>query len=41
MTGTPILNLPVDLYSIFHLIDPIRFPSGHGSSVSSLTRTTA
>lgn len=27
MTGTPILNTPVDLYSIFHLIDPIRFPS--------------
>lgn len=27
MTGTPVLNTPVDLYSIFHLIDPIRFPS--------------
>jgi SNF2 family DNA or RNA helicase len=27
MTGTPILNTPVDLYSIFHLIDPISFPS--------------
>ena len=27
MTGTPILNTPVDLYSIFHLIDPVRFKS--------------
>lgn len=27
MTGTPILNTPVDLFSIFHLIDPLRFPS--------------
>lgn len=27
MTGTPILNTPVDLYAIFHLIDPIAFPS--------------
>ena len=27
MTGTPVLNSPVDLFSIFHLIDPIRFPS--------------
>ena len=27
MTGTPVLNTPVDLYAIFHLIDPIDFPS--------------
>lgn len=27
MTGTPILNTPVDLYAIFHLIDPVAFPS--------------
>lgn len=27
MTGTPMLNTPVDLFSIFHLIDPLRFPS--------------
>lgn len=27
MTGTPILNTPVDMFSIFHLIDPISFPS--------------
>lgn len=27
MTGTPILNTPVDLFSIYHLIDPISFPT--------------
>ena len=27
MTGTPLLNTPVDLFSIFHLIDPFDFPS--------------
>lgn len=27
LTGTPMLNTPVDLFSIFHLIDPVRFPS--------------
>lgn len=27
MTGTPLLNTPVDLFSIYHLIDPIVFPS--------------
>lgn len=27
MTGTPMLNTPVDLYSIFHLIDPSKFPT--------------
>lgn len=27
MTGTPVLNTPVDLFAIFHLIDPVRFPS--------------
>lgn len=27
MTGTPVLNTPVDLFSIFHIIDPIKFPS--------------
>lgn len=27
MTGTPILNTPVDLFSIFHLIDPVKFPT--------------
>ena len=27
MTGTPILNDPVDLFAIFHLISPVRFPS--------------
>lgn len=27
LTGTPVLNTPVDLYSIYHLIDPVRFPS--------------
>ena len=27
MTGTPILNTPVDMFAIFHLIDPIAFPS--------------
>tara|TARA_R100000482_G_scaffold124710_2_gene78576 strand:+ start:31381 stop:33924 length:2544 start_codon:yes stop_codon:yes gene_type:complete len=27
LTGTPVLNTPVDLYSIYHLIDPVAFPS--------------
>lgn len=27
MTGTPVLNTPVDLFAIYHLIDPITFPS--------------
>ena len=27
MTGTPMLNTPVDLFAIFHLIDPIVFPT--------------
>lgn len=27
MTGTPMLNTPVDLFSIFHLINPVKFPS--------------
>lgn len=27
MSGTPLLNTPVDLFSILHLIDPVRFPS--------------
>ena len=27
MTGTPLLNSPVDLFAIFHLIDPVAFPS--------------
>lgn len=27
MSGTPLLNSPVDLYSIFHLIDPVKFPT--------------
>lgn len=27
MTGTPMLNSPVDLFAIFHLIDPLDFPS--------------
>lgn len=26
MTGTPVLNTPVDLFSIYHLIDPVAFP---------------
>ena len=27
MTGTPMLNTPVDLFSIYHLIDPLTFPT--------------
>lgn len=27
MSGTPLLNSPVDLYSIFHLTDPVKFPT--------------
>ena len=27
MTGTPILNTPVDMFAILHLIDPLTFPS--------------
>ena len=27
MTGTPLLNTPVDLFSIYHLIDPVAFPT--------------
>jgi SNF2 family DNA or RNA helicase len=27
MTGTPILNSPVDLFSLLHLLDPVTFPS--------------
>lgn len=27
MTGTPLLNSPVDLFAIFHLIDPVKFPT--------------
>src|SRR5690606_3019082 len=27
MSGTPLLNSPEDLYSSFHLIDPVKFPT--------------
>lgn len=27
LSGTPLLNSPVDLYSIFHLTDPVKFPT--------------
>lgn len=27
MTGTPVLNTPMDLFSIAHLIDPVEFPT--------------
>lgn len=27
MTGTPILNTPVDLFGMYHLIDPVAFPN--------------
>lgn len=27
MTGTPVLNDPVDLFTIYHLISPVEFPS--------------
>lgn len=30
MTGTPILNTPVDLFALYHLIDPVAFPSEAG-----------
>lgn len=30
MTGTPMLNTPLDLYSLFHLIDPVKFPTEAG-----------
>lgn len=30
MSGTPLLNSPVDLYSIFHLTDPVKFPTLEG-----------
>ena len=30
MTGTPLLNTPLDLYSLLHLIDPSKFPTETG-----------
>lgn len=30
MTGTPLLNSPLDLYSLLHLIDPSKFPTEAG-----------
>lgn len=30
MSGTPLLNSPEDLYSSFHLIDPVKFPTIDG-----------
>lgn len=30
MSGTPLLNTPEDLYSSFHLIDPVKFPTADG-----------
>lgn len=30
MSGTPLLNSPEDLYSSFHLIDPVKFPTLDG-----------
>ena len=26
MTGTPILNIPSDIYTMLHLVDPVKFP---------------